>query len=84
MSGAERDSVSAALLRRYVGGMEPDGLSPEIFAAIKLAVSDAEVCHLGRAYLARHESTVEPDYRLWGELADPDLNEIALGLGFGQ
>lgn len=72
------------MIRAYVAGMEPDGCSPAIFAAIHQAINDEEVCHLGRALIARHESLADVDYRLWGELSDPDLNEIARRLGVGQ
>lgn len=69
------------MIREYVAGLEPDDFAPAIFRAIGEALNDEEVCHLGRAMLARHASLADPAYQIGGKRADPDLTAIAERLG---
>ena len=79
--GVTPNHVTAAMIKLYVAEYAHEPELPALFRAVPEALNDEEVCHLGRAILARHASLAEPDYRIGGELADPDLTAIAERLG---
>jgi hypothetical protein len=54
---------------------------PALLRAVPEALNDTEVCHLGRALLARHASLADVGYQIGGDYADPELTAIAKRLG---
>lgn len=73
---------TAKLIREYISRSIAEDFSaeenaPALLLAVQDAINNEEVCHLGRALLARHDSLVDGGYEVGGELCDPHIQAIA-------